>query len=62
MVKCPRCGSTVQVRMYDYDTNIDMVEIKVTRHYLCKGCGHLFSTDQFYRSNGYEMVSPEEDE
>ena len=62
MIKCPRCGSTAQVRMYGYDTDIDMEEIKVRRYYLCKGCGILFETDQFYRSNGYEMLAPEEDE
>jgi DNA-directed RNA polymerase subunit RPC12/RpoP len=63
MVRCPNCGSTAQVRKYDWDIHFDSEnEITINRQYLCKGCGHLFSTDQLYKADGEEIVNDEEDE
>lgn len=62
MTKCPNCGSTAQVRKYDYDVYVNEEEVRVNRQYFCRGCGHLFSTDQYYNVAGEEIVNEEEDE
>ena len=63
MVKCPNCGSTAQVRKYDWDIHFDNdEEITIYRDYVCKGCGHYFRAEQLYRADGWEMVCEEEDE
>ena len=62
MVKCPNCGSSAQVRKYDWDIDFEGDdEITIYRDYVCKSCGHLFKTERFYRADGWEMVC-EEDE
>lgn len=62
MVKCPNCGSSAQVRKYDWDIEFDGdEELTIYRDYVCKGCGHLFKTERLYRADGWEMVC-EEDE
>ena len=63
MIRCPNCGSTAQVRKYDWDIEFNGDdEITIYRHYLCKGCGHLFKTERLYRADGWEMACEEEDE
>lgn len=62
MVRCPNCGSTAQVRKYDWDINFDSDnEITIYCDYICKGCSHLFKTEKLYRADGGETVC-EEDE
>ena len=63
MIKCPNCGSTAQVKKYDWDIDLRFnTEIIITRNYLCKGCSHLFNTIQSYEASSKEIVYEEEDE
>jgi C4-type Zn-finger protein len=63
MIKCPKCGSTAQVKEYNWDIGLPFdTEIVITRNYLCKGCAHLFDTIQSYEANSREIVYEEEDE
>lgn len=56
MTKCPRCGSTAQVREWDtnyYEDSAD--EITVVREYHC-GCGCYFTGTTAYRIDGEEEI------
>ena len=61
MPKCPRCGSTAQVKILDIDFDLEEDEfVYVRRHYKC-GCGTYFRGTVAYAKcyGGYEMIDKE---
>ena len=55
MPKCPRCGSTAQVKVTGTNFVEDGWEITLYRHYEC-GCGCHFHGTAGYISEGYEII------
>ena len=56
MPKCPRCGSTAQVRELDTEYFEDSPnEILAARSYRC-GCGCYFTGTTAYRIDGEEEI------
>lgn len=56
MVKCPRCGSTAQVREWDADYFTESKsETVIVRQYRC-GCGCNFTGTTAYRKDGEEEL------
>lgn len=60
MIECPKCGSTTQVRKYDWDISFESDnEIIIYTEYLCVRCRTLFKTERLYRADGDETVCEE---
>ena len=60
MPKCPRCGSTAQVRLFDEDYAQDCEdEILLIRKYEC-GCGAHFEGVTVFCQHGEEEIIEEE--
>ena len=60
MTKCPRCGSTAQVKMLDGDFSLESDnELVYLRDYKC-GCGTYFRTSVTYTTWEDEEVIREE--
>ena len=55
MLKCPNCGSTAQPKVYETAFVEDGWTITKYTTYEC-GCGHFFTTQIYYISDGYEEV------
>lgn len=62
MIECPNCGTTAQIRKYDWDISFESDnKIIIHTEYLCMRCRTLFKTERLYRVDGDETVC-EEDE
>lgn len=60
MPKCPRCGSTAQVKVTGTNFVEDGWEITLYRHYKC-GCGcRFYGTSVFVSQEQYEVIEEEE--
>ena len=60
MPKCPRCGSTAQVKVTGTNFVEDGWEITLYRHYKC-GCGcRFYGTSVFHCQDQYEFIEEEE--
>lgn len=60
MPKCPRCGSTAQVREIETNYIEDGWKITVYRNYEC-GCGyHFYGVSVFHCQDQYEFIEEEE--
>jgi transcriptional regulator NrdR family protein len=55
MIKCPKCGSTAQIEVFEEEYHEDGWEIIAVRWYSC-GCGRKFTTLTTYHSNGDEEI------
>lgn len=55
MIKCPNCGSTSQLEIFEVEYHEDGWKITVIRWYRC-GCGHGFTTLTTYHSDGDEEI------
>ena len=61
MIKCPNCGSTAQIRKYDWDIHfVNNDKIFIYRDYVC-GCGEYFRTGKLYKADSEEEVCEEEE-
>ena len=60
MTKCPHCGSTAQVRLWDEDYSHEReYEIFLIRKYEC-GCGAHFEGVTVFCQHGDEEIEEEE--
>ena len=60
MPKCPRCGSTAQVKVTGTNFVEDGWKIILYRHYKC-GCGyHFYGTSVFHCQDQYEIIEEEQ--
>ena len=61
MTKCPRCGSTAQVKFLDIDFVLEEDEFVYVRRYYKCGCGTYFRGTVAYAKcyGGYEMIDKE---
>lgn len=55
MIKCPNCGSSAQVRLFDDE--FEEVPYGAIRYktYLC-GCGRMFITRTCYKESSNEII------
>ena len=58
MIKCPKCGSTAQLEIFETEYKEDGAKIEVIRYYRC-GCGHGFTTSSLYEWDGFEIIDDE---
>ena len=55
MIKCPNCGSSAQVKLFDDEFEDDPCGAIRYKTYLC-GCGHLFTTRTYYEESSNEII------
>lgn len=55
MIKCPNCGSSAQVRLFDDEFEEDPCGAIRYKTYLC-GCGRMFITRTYYREITNEII------
>lgn len=55
MVKCPNCGSSAQVKLFDDEFENDPCGAIRYKTYLC-GCGRMFITHSYYREITNEII------
>ena len=58
MIKCPNCGSTAQLEVFETEYKEDGERIEVIRYYRC-GCGWGFTTSSLYWGDGFEEIEDE---
>lgn len=55
MIKCPNCGSSAQVKLFDDEFEDDPCGAIRYKTYLC-GCGRMFITHSYYREITNEII------
>ena len=55
MIKCPNCGSSAQVKVFDDEFEDDPCGAIRYKTYLC-GCGRMFITHSYYREITNEII------
>ena len=55
MIKCPNCGSSAQVRIFDDEFEDDPCGAIRYKTYLC-ACGRMFITRTYYKESSNEII------